>query len=73
MITIPLTLVKARVAAEEMSSEQAGGFCQVLYDMSEKIASASGGILGFGNKIGKEESAALRLIKTVLLGGNKDN
>jgi len=33
-ITIPLTLMKARVAAEEMNADMAGEFCQVLYDMS---------------------------------------
>lgn len=70
MIMIPVSLMQARKAAEEDYPQDARGFCEVLLDMSTKIASASGGFLGFGNKIGKEEQAALNLIETVLLSDN---
>ena len=71
MIRIPITLMHARVAAEEGYPDDAQGFCQVLVEMATNIASASGGFLGFGNKIGKEEKSALGLLDAILLGEGK--
>ena len=67
ILMLPLKLITARAYATEIAPELADEFCQTLYDLAVKVASASGGFLGFGNKIGKEEQSALDLLKTVLL------
>ena len=72
LLMLPLKLITARAYAQEIAPEMADEFCQTLYDMAVKIASASGGFLGFGSKIGKEEKAALELLNTVLIESKED-
>jgi len=71
-IMLPLRLVASRKTALEKSPEHAEEFFKVLIEMSNSIASASGGFLGFGSKISKEEKAALTVIEKMLLGETEE-
>lgn len=45
-----------------MAPEEAQAFKQALLGLGKAVASASGGFLGFGSKISKEEKATLERI-----------
>jgi len=53
-------------SVRETFPDQADLDCSALYDLGESVAKASGGFLGFGAKIGKEEETTLRLLKGFL-------
>jgi hypothetical protein len=60
------TLIDIIAQVREAMPEEADLFCRALYDLGEKVAKSSGGFLGFGKKIGKEEEAALGLLSGIL-------
>jgi hypothetical protein len=62
-------LIDLITAVREAMPDQADAFCKALYDMGETVAKASGGLFGFGRKIGKEEAATLGLLSGILGNG----
>ncbi|MFC7339267.1 hypothetical protein ACFQY0_18890 [Haloferula chungangensis] len=62
MVEIPsISAAIAKCPAEEQPAIREG-----LYRLAHKIASASGGFLGFGSKISKGERASLKLLASLL-------
>lgn len=62
-----LELQKLQVAVDQcLPSDDANDFKKALWELGEKIASASGGFWGFGSKISKEETMALDAIADIL-------
>lgn len=55
-----------QVVAMHVGEEQATAFAEALFDMAESIASASGGFLGLGSKISKEERVVLNGLRKLL-------
>ncbi len=55
-----------QLVARYAGDDHAEAFAQALYAMAESIASASGGFLGFGSKISKEEKAMLNGLRGLL-------
>lgn len=56
-------LLRIRLIVEtKVSAEEAQAFKQALLGLGKTVASASGGFLGFGSKISKEEKATLERI-----------
>ncbi len=54
------------IVSRYAGEDQAAGFSHALYEMAESIASASGGFLGFGSKIDKDERMVLDGLKRLL-------
>lgn len=65
-IRLAAELVRMNKMVRQHFPEDAKGFATALYDFGVKIASASGGVFGFGNKISKKEEEVLRIIKGAL-------
>ena len=60
-------LLQVRLVVDErMPADQADGFKRALLTLGHSIASASGGLFGFGSKVSKEEKQALAAIATCL-------
>lgn len=53
-------------SVREVFPDQAEQYCAALYDLGESVAKSSGGFLGMGKKIGKEEEATLNLLRGIL-------
>ena len=67
-LMIPMKLAMCRAWINESHPDQAEEFFDALLEMSTQVAAAEGGFLGFGNKISKEERAALDIITAALKG-----
>lgn len=65
-LMIPLKLAMCRAVLNRSYPQHSEGFVNVLLELSKGIAEADGGFLGFGDKISKEERAALGIIESAL-------
>ncbi len=72
VMMLPLRMAVCRQTALEKDPQNAPEFFEALIKMSTDIAAASGGFLGFGSKISKEEKVALELIESMLTSESKD-
>lgn len=61
MLVVALQLVE-----RDAGVPRARIFARALYELGENVAQASGGFMGFGNKIGKEEQVVLDALKKLL-------
>ena len=55
-----------QVVEQALGDREAAAYARALYDIAEAIAKASGGFLGFGSKVGKEEKMVLDSLRKLL-------
>jgi len=55
-----------QVVEQALGDREAAAYARALYDIAEAIAKASGGFLGFGSKVGKEEEMVLDSLRKLL-------
>lgn len=63
-----IRLAACKAIAVEKDPEHADELFDILIQMSTSIAAASGGFMGFGSKIGKEEKTMLSALEQILRG-----
>ena len=64
-----LMYVSALLRSGKLSEQDARNFGEFLYALGEAVASASGGFLGLGSKINKQEAEVLKTIKALVHAG----
>ncbi|HBE67033.1 MAG TPA: hypothetical protein DDW52_02690 [Planctomycetaceae bacterium] len=63
-----IRLAACKAIAVEKAPEHADEFFELLIEMSTPVAAASGGFMGFGSKIGKQEKTMLSALEQLLRG-----